>query len=248
MKELTMNRIKKLASQIVGLVYPPTKAKLHRIVTWIGVTFAAFAVVMTWIGELGLSTTGKIGATLGMLATLAAGWERVKPELLKGIDGLPIPDDDSPSKKGTACVLALMLAAMTLLWSGRSLAADSQFGGCFAGGQLCAGPSATITVGEFNLTTQKFSGGVSPGIGYGMTYAPDAWYATGLSAYLAFTVGGGQPNSARPALMFSFANYVRLGMGMAITERDVGILQQWSLLFGLGSDFGGSPTYTGSRP
>lgn len=118
-----------------------------------------------------------------------------------------------------------------------------QFGGCFAGGKLCAGPSATITVGEFNLATQKFSGGVSPGIGYGMTYAPERWYATGLAGYLAFSVGGAQPNSARPALLLSFANYLRLGVGLAVTERDVGTLKQWSLLFGIGSDFGGSPSY-----
>lgn len=139
-------------------------------------------------------------------------------------------------------VLAVWLAAVFLILAPREASAQ-QFGGCFASGALCAGPSATITVGEYNVTTGKFGGGASPGLGYGITYAPDRWYATGLSLNLAFSVGGGQPNSARPALMLSFANYVRIGVGMAITEQNVGTLRQWSLLFGLGSDFGGSPQY-----
>ena len=127
-------------------------------------------------------------------------------------------------------------------------AAESQFGGCFAQGRLCAGPSATITVGEFNLSTSKFSGGVSPGIGYGVTYAPDAWYATGLAGYLAFSVGGGQPNLAKPSLLVSFANYIRLGVSYSIAEQAVGTARAFSIAFGLGSDFGGSPTYAGRRP
>lgn len=134
-----------------------------------------------------------------------------------------------------ASVLAILLIAGT--------AHAQQFGGCFAEGKVCAGPSATVTVGEFNLASSKFSGGVSPGLGYGLTYQPDQWYATGLAAYLAFSVGGSTPNSARPSLMISFANYVRVGVGMAISEQDVGVLKQWSVLFGLGSDFGGSPKY-----
>jgi len=144
-----------------------------------------------------------------------------------------------------ALLTVLACAALVLPVSAR--AADSQFGGCFAGGQLCAGPSATITVGEFNLATQKFSGGVSPGIGYGVTYAPDCWYAVGLAGYLAFSVGGSQPNSARPALMLSFANYLRVGAGLSVTERDVGTLRQWSLLFGVGADFGGTTSYLGEQ-
>lgn len=127
------------------------------------------------------------------------------------------------------------LLALVLLWP--SCARAGEFGGCFAGGALCAGPSATLTVGEFNLATQSFSGGVSPGIGYGLTLNPSQWYATGLAAYLDFSVGGGKPNRARPALMLSFADYVRLGAALTVTERDEApTLFQWSLLFGVGRD------------
>jgi hypothetical protein len=121
---------------------------------------------------------------------------------------------------------------------------SSQFGGCLAGGDICLGPSASVTVGQFNLSTSKFSGGVIPGIGYGATYKPNEWYATGAALYLSFQVGQGQPNQAVPSLMFSFANYVRLGVGVSIVEQESGPTKNsWSLLFGLGSDFGGSPKY-----
>jgi len=140
---------------------------------------------------------------------------------------------------GPVAVLVLVLGSLLFASSAR---ADQQFGGCFAGGQLCAGPSVAITVGQFNLATSKFSGGVSPGVGYGVTYRQDQWYATGLAAYLAFTVGGSDPNQAIPSLMLSFANYVRVGAGVSITEQSSGpALTQWRLLFGFGSDFGGTP-------
>ena len=46
-----------------------------------------------------------------------------------------------------------------------------------------------------------------------------------------------------PSLVLSFANYVRVGTGVAITETSGPVQTQWLLLFGLGSDFGGSPKY-----
>jgi hypothetical protein len=118
-----------------------------------------------------------------------------------------------------------------------------QFGGCPTP-TLCLGPSATVTVGQFDFATSKFSGGLMPGIGYGATYAPGSWYATGLDLYLSFQVGQGQPNQATPSLMLSFANYLRTGVGVAIVEQETGpVKTAWRLLFGLGSDFGGSPAY-----
>jgi len=148
---------------------------------------------------------------------------------------------------GSAQTGALLLL-LAMFAAGHARAADSQFGGCFAGGQLCAGPSATVTLGTFDLATQKFAGGVSPGLGYGLTYAPDRWYAVGLAGYLAFSVGGGQPNSAKPAVIASFANYLRLGAAYSIAEQSVGTLRAWSLVFGVGADFGGTPTYAGRAP
>lgn len=125
------------------------------------------------------------------------------------------------------------------IWAKCSHAAESQFGGCFAGGAVCAGPSATITVGEYNVTRAKFSGGVSPGLGYGVTYAPDRWYATGASLNLAFSVG--ESSYAKPGLVLSFANYVRLGVAAYLYEGR----REFAIVGGLGADFGGTPSFAG---
>lgn len=136
-----------------------------------------------------------------------------------------------------------------LVYASSARADDSpQFGGCFAAGDFCAGPAVALTVGQYNLTTSKFSGGVVPGVGYGITYKPYLWYATGVAAYLSFSVGGGQPNEAIPSVLFSFANYVRFGAGMSVSETDGAARTQWRLLFGLGADFGGSPKYAKGAP
>jgi hypothetical protein len=188
------------------------------------------------------------GLALGMLMPQPKTWWKngaVEPKAL-GQDETPVTLPIRPKDSGMSTPGLLLFAALlsvTFLLLAKTAKADSQFGGCFAGGTICAGPSATITVGEFNLSTGKFSGGVSPGLGYGLTYAPDQWYATGLAGYLAFSVGGSEPNHARPSLMFSFANYLRIGAGLAITEQPVGTLKNWSLLFGIGADFGGTPKY-----
>lgn len=143
--------------------------------------------------------------------------------------------------------LAVVLALASLLLAGSAQAADVQFGGCIRNGAVCFGPSATVTVGQFNFATSKFTGGIVPGVGYGATYAPTEWYATGLAGYLSFTVGQGAPNEAIPSLMLSFANYVRVGAGVSITETEGPVDTQWRLLFGVGSDFGGSPKYVASQ-
>lgn len=93
--------MKATLSKLLSLIWPVTKAKLHRLVTWAGVAFAGVAVVVTWWGLLGLSTAGKIGATIGMLTTLAAGWQRARPKIDAGIDALPIPEDEAVTKPET---------------------------------------------------------------------------------------------------------------------------------------------------
>ena len=124
-------------------------------------------------------------------------------------------------------------------------APSPQFGGCFASGRACAGPSAAITVASFNLATSQFSGGIALGLGYGVTYAPDQWYAVGLDLYASLRLGQGQPNQATFSLMGHFANYVFLGIGPSITQEPTGTpaLVQWSVLGGFGVPLGGSTTY-----
>jgi hypothetical protein len=134
--------------------------------------------------------------------------------------------------------LSVIAALLCLLVAKASAEDGPRFGGCFSGGALCVGPSAAITVGELNLSTGKFSGGVIPGVGYGIVYQPSKWYATGLAAYLSFLVGRGQANQVAPTLMVSFASYIRLGLGAIVQEQEAGPARtQWRLMFGMGSDF-----------
>lgn len=132
------------------------------------------------------------------------------------------------------------VAGIVLLASLSSAPAQAQtYGGCFDDGRICAGPAVALTVGQLNLSTGKFGGGVSPGIGYGLVLHPDRWYATGLAFYAAFSVGGGKPNSLDPSLMLSFANYLRIGFAVPISEREGGGLnREFVLRFGIGADVG----------
>jgi len=106
-------------------------------------------------------------------------------------------------------------------------------GGCFSP-TLCVGPSASLTVAAFNLTTSQFSGGVSPGIGYGLTYTPPtaAWAAVGVDVYASLRLGQGQPNQANFALMFHGLN-VYVGIGPSIVQGPPTIVQ-WSIFAGPG--------------
>lgn len=87
--------MKNLLAKVLSLVYPPTRRKLHRLVTLVGYGFTAIAIVEIWAGKLGLGTTGKIASTLGALAAAAAAWNTVRPKLDSAIDALPIPETDS---------------------------------------------------------------------------------------------------------------------------------------------------------
>ena len=87
-----MSRIKTALAFLAALAWPLTKAKLHRLISYVGTAFAAFAVFEVWYASLGLSTGGKVGASLGLLATYATSWNAMRPRLDKVIDDLPIPD------------------------------------------------------------------------------------------------------------------------------------------------------------
>jgi len=181
-----------------------------------------------------------------------APWEPSRDKNVVPAPGLPLAAPPAGPRPGTGYppgpkAAAVLILGASLLLAGaaraQTPALSQQFGGCFAQGQVCLGPSASITLGELNLATSKFSGGIIPGVGYGATYAQDQWYATGLSLYFSFKAGQDGPNQAIPSLVLSFANYVRVGTGVAITETSGPVQTQWLLLFGLGSDFGGSPKY-----
>ena len=91
-----------LLLKLWAAVYPPTKRKLHGLVSIVGTGFAAFGIFELWYASLGLSTGGKIGATLGMLTTYTASWNAMRPRIDKTIDGLPIPEGSTVTQTETA--------------------------------------------------------------------------------------------------------------------------------------------------
>jgi len=217
------------AASLVGLVSGVVPAK------YVGIASAIAGALLTMSRQLNGQTSPMADRMRVLGKTGAIPVADIKP-VVTPLPRIPGPD-----------VVALLVLAGSLLAASTALAQtppSPQFGGCFAQGQVCLGPSASITLGELNLATSKFSGGIIPGVGYGVTYAQSEWYATGLALYFSFKAGQDGPNQAIPSLVLSFANYVRVGTGVAITETDGPVQTQWLLLFGLGSDFGGSPKYT----
>ena len=109
-------------------------------------------------------------------------------------------------------------------------------GGCFSS-TLCVGPSASLSVAQFNLTTSDFSGGVSPGLGYGLTYTPPTamWAAFGADIYASTKLGQGVPNQVSFALMIHWLN-VYLGVGPSIIQGGTGqpVTVQWAIMAGPG--------------
>ncbi len=222
----------------------------------------------------GWSTWNQIEAQAVLLGTYLARAKAIVQSLDSAVDQLPIPESDSgpnatdpaapqpasektpvtvplkPRGPGATALLPLVIGVLAgmvcLALTMRTACAEDgpQAGGCFAAGKLCAGPSAAITVASFNLATSQFSGGVAPGVGYGLTYAPDRWYAVGLDLYGSLRLGQGQPNQATFSLMGHFANYLFVGIGPSITQRDGhSALVQWSILGGLGIPIGGTTSY-----
>jgi hypothetical protein len=135
-------------------------------------------------------------------------------------------------------VLIRLLALLALLLAWPAFGAESKYGGCFADGRLCAGPSATVTLGQLNLSTGKFSAGTLPGIGYGLVLNPDRWYSAGVGLYENLQIGQGEPNHAITSFVFSFAEFIRLGLAIGAFETDGPVRTDLRLLFGLGADIG----------
>jgi|ERR1700690_2486873 len=136
-----------------------------------------------------------------------------------------------------ALLIALSLFLLPSIVAAQAPTPTPVYGGCFDGGVLCAGPSASIIVARFNLADSTFTGGVNPGVGYGLTWTPPSapWAAVGLDLYASLQLGSSVPNNVAFSFMGHFANYIFLGIGPTITQRTgQSALTQWSILGGLG--------------
>lgn len=258
----TLDAIKQIAALIQGHAWVPVAALVIALLARLTKQDNIFPVNISprwrvWV-VFGLGVVSGILQTIvsgviwwqallqGLLsAVIAIATHQVTVESILGGKEPPVPGlMKKTAGSGPAAVAILVLAIGGLLSStAQAQVSDRQFGGCVQSGSLgevCLGPSAAVTVGQLNFTTGKFTGGVLPGVGYGATAWANQWYQTGLAMYLAFRVGGGEPNSAVPSLMLSFADYVRAGVGLGLTEQTAGGLRkEWVLNFAFGADFGG---------
>ena len=123
---------------------------------------------------------------------------------------------------------------------------DRRWGGCTRDGFLCAGPSVAASLAVINLgpdKTSRIRGGFVPGAGYGVTAWASEWYNVGAAFHLSLVMGGDAPAVITPAVVVSFAEYMRVGVGLEYTDGGEGRSSRLDplILFGLGLDFGTTP-------
>lgn len=134
----------------------------------------------------------------------------------------------------------LVLAILALPMSAWPQPPDRKFGGCNDALTLCAGPAASFSVVELNLSDDTSRAGLIPGIGYGITFWPTEWYNAGAALFLEVVTGDG-PNVLAPAFVLSFAEYLRIGVGFQWTSNAGESETDMLFLLGLGADFGPTP-------
>lgn len=85
-------------------IYPPTKRKLHGLVSIVGTLLTAVVCVGAWlVNKKILTSTGAIGVNLGVLTIWASSYRSVvKPRADKLIDGLDIPEGSTVTQTETA--------------------------------------------------------------------------------------------------------------------------------------------------
>ena len=135
---------------------------------------------------------------------------------------------------GAVLCLAMMARAET--------PTSPQLGGCLANNAVCFGTAADVVLTKVGLSSSNkgISGGFSTGVGYGVTVAPDKFYATGLDLFLNVNLSGSSALASRvsPALMVHAMNYLFLGVTLDVTaptDTSSSYGTGWSLLLGFGS-------------
>jgi len=104
--------------------------------------------------------------------------------------------------------------------------------GYFANDKLHVGLSTTVLVASYNLATGDISGGVDPGICFGISAWPREWYTAGTDMCAAFRLGQGVPNQARLIFLVKFADYINIGIGPTVVQHES---PQWLLHLGFGA-------------
>ena len=156
-------------------------------------------------------------------------------------------------------VFALCLSSLSSSAFAQNLASA---GGCTAlsGGEvLCTRVSASVFLGQYNFTTGKMGGGVTPAGGYGVSLTSGdpakQWLEGAFDLYLGAqfgqtsnTSGTVIPNNFSLIGVLSFADTLRIGFGPNWIEQPSGPAKAYySIYFGLGSSFGEEANKTNLR-
>jgi hypothetical protein len=93
-----LSKLRILLAAAWSLVYPPTKAKFHRLLHIALTALAVGASVVLWIQghHWGWSTWDQIEAQAVLLGTFIARAKLIVQRLDKSVDSLPIPDGAAP--------------------------------------------------------------------------------------------------------------------------------------------------------
>jgi hypothetical protein len=151
--------------------------------------------------------------------------------------------------------VALALFALTvILLPGQASAQNlASAGGCWKlpSGQIaCTRVSGAVFLGQYNASTGKFGGGVTPAAGYGFSLTSGdptkTWLEGAIDVYLGAQFGQTSPtdgtvipNNVSLIAVLSFADYLRLGFGPNWIEQPTGPAKAYYIIyFGLGSSFG----------
>jgi hypothetical protein len=136
-------------------------------------------------------------------------------------------------KKAAAAVGAALLV---LCLAGPARAEEPKFGGCLASHPgTCFTPAVSVNVLAMSIRDGKLTSTFDPGIGYGVSFFSDRWHKIGLTGTASFPTYEGE-RRIEPALMASFAEYVRIGFSCPLY---VGALKDNArVLLGFGADFG----------
>lgn len=81
-----------VCAEVVGLAYPPTKKKFHRIFHVLATALTVATIVCTWlVGNFSLSA--RLGADAVLALAYLARWGVVVGKIDTAVDRLPIPED-----------------------------------------------------------------------------------------------------------------------------------------------------------
>lgn len=144
--------------------------------------------------------------------------------------GITVPPAAGFARIRLLLVMVLFLGALVASVA-RADEPARTFGGCNKVGTFCYGPTVSISVVGMDVKTGKFTAGVIPGAGYGVTFFADQPYQLGLGGYAAIQSGPDTTSGLFSGIV-SFAQYLRVGVGWQV----IGGSHSTLALLGLGAD------------